>query len=82
MSADRVQLHRDAALAATAAGNATTAIAHVRQALSHADHIRGALAGRADLHDAFKALERSIKHFEQARQRLLRKADRLTGESA
>lgn len=73
---------RDAALATTAAGNAAKAIEQVQLALSHANHIHGALAARADLDSALKALERSTKHFEQTRVRLLRKAARPTGETA
>lgn len=72
------QLHRRARLATLAAASAVTAKAHIEQALLNADHGRLDLAVLNDLRECIRTIERTVRHAELCRQRLLRKADRIT----
>jgi hypothetical protein len=68
--------------ATKAAGHATIAKRYVECALleANADHL--AIAIRDDLNKAIAAIDRAIKHAEQCRRRLLRKADRKAAKQA
>lgn len=69
------QLQRRATLATRAAASATTAKAHLEQALLHASHARADGAG-TDLASAIATVLRAITRAEAHRRRLLRKLDR------
>lgn len=71
------QLHRRARFATRAAACAVAAKAHIEQALLHAEHGRLDLAALNDLRDCIRTIDRAVRHAEQCRLRVLRKADRL-----
>lgn len=70
------RLRRRAQLAVLAAASAVTASAHIAQALHNAEHGRLDNAVLSDLNACIKAIERTVRHAELCRQRLLRKAER------
>ncbi|WEN13673.1 hypothetical protein PY254_10485 [Rhodanobacter sp. AS-Z3] len=70
------QLHHRAQLAVLVASSATIAQSHLNKALQLATEGRHDIAVIDDLNKSIAATERAIKHAEQCRQRLLRKADR------
>lgn len=75
MAEDSHQLQRRATLSARAAASATTAKAHLEQAILHASHARADSAG-ADLANAVAMVLRAINRAEAHRRRVLRKLDR------
>jgi hypothetical protein len=75
------QLHKNAQMAVRTAVSALAAKGHVEQALRNARHGRIDKTVILDLEQSHAALERCIKHAEQARRRLLRKADRMEAKA-
>lgn len=74
-------LQSRAKLATIAAGYASTAKAHLQTALGYASEGRLDIAISDDLNTCIAAADRAIKHAEQCRRRLLRKADRKEAEA-
>lgn len=72
------QLLRRAQLAVNAAASAVCAKAHIEKALLNAEHGRLDLGVLNDLRDCIRTIDRTVRHAELCRQRLLRKADRAT----
>lgn len=75
------QLLKHAQMAVLTAVSALTAKGHVEQALRNARHGRIDKTVILDLEQAQAALERCVKHAEQTRRRLLRKAHRIEMEA-
>jgi len=72
------QVHRRAARATQCAASAVCAKAHIEKALLNAEHGRLDLAVLNDLRQCIATIDRTVRHAELCRQRLLRKADRAT----
>jgi hypothetical protein len=76
------QLHRRAVLATQCAASAVCAKAHIEKALLNAEHGRLDLAVLNDLRQCIATIDRTVRHAELCRQRLLRKADRINPQSS
>ncbi|WP_458068681.1 hypothetical protein [Rhodanobacter sp. BL-MT-08] len=70
------QLENRATLAVRSGACALTAKAHIRRAIALSSEGRVGIAPIDDLNTAMLAIDRAIKHLDQSRQRLLRKAKR------
>jgi len=69
-------LRRRAHLAAQCAASAVAARAYIENAVLNAKYGRLDLAVLSDLRECIRVIERTVKHAEQCRLRMLRKADR------
>jgi hypothetical protein len=69
-------LHKRAQLATRTGASAVIARSHIEQALRHAEGGRLDLATLNDLSNCLATIDRTIRHAELCRLRLLRKADR------
>lgn len=74
-------LRRRAQLVMHAAASAVVAKQHLEQAAHHAKHGRLDVPMLKDLRAGLDAIDRSLRHAEQCRLRLLRKADRMECEA-
>lgn len=72
------ELQRRATLAVRAVDCSLAAKAHIEDALLTADEGRLDLATRNDLRECIRTIDRTLRHAELCRQRLLRKAERTT----
>lgn len=70
-------LRNRAHLVMHAAASAVVAKRHLEQAMHHAKHGRLDVSVLKDLRAGIDAVDRSLRHAEQCRLRLLRKADRM-----
>lgn len=69
-------LRKRAKFATLAAASAVNARCHIEQALRNAEAGRLDLAVLSDLRECIRTIDRTVKHAEQCRLRMLRKADR------